>query len=203
MPSLMPNLAFKRTCASYAGLSHMRSATSIQLSILQFFCAAAFAQPTDHCTPMLAHKHLSSSAGNSSGFSVGIDARGQAGFSPAVLVTFTVPAGAPPAQFVGAIELKSSSGSQVLELRRAEYWLLGSAPRVATPVNGMPTLSPRDAKVDTLYRLFFGVPESAPPEFTLLLPSPVLEGEAVPVPPLRFRRAEGKGDSYYAPHNEA
>jgi len=193
MPNLMPNLAFKRTCASYAGLSHMRPATSIQLSILQFFCAAAFAQPTDHCTPMLAHKHLSSLAGNSSGFSVGIDARGQAGFSPAVLVTFTVPAGAPPAQFVGAIELKSSTGSQVLELRRAEYWLLGSAPRVATPVNGMPTLSPRDAKVDTLYRLFFGVPESAPPEFTLLLPSPVLEGEAVPVPQLRFRRAEGKG----------
>jgi hypothetical protein len=171
----------------------MNTATVLCLAAAQFFCSMASAQSAQECVPMLSYMHRASLAEEALSFSVGADIRGQAGFAPAVVITFTVPAGALPVQFAGPVVLTGNGTSATLELRRAEYWLLGRATRAAIPVAASSTLESRDPRVSTLYRLFYAVPEGPTSEFTLHTPSPVLNGEAVPVPPLRFRRAEAKG----------
>ena len=154
------------------------------------FCGSVVAQEAvKGCTPVSAYTHRASLEEGTFRFTVSPDLRSRAGFSPAIALSLSVPAGEAPAEFSGQALLRTSTGEYRLSPARAEYWVMGAAPRTAVPLSLPAQFAPRSQSASTLYYIFYRLPAAVAAEFTLALEPLSYQGVKVTVEPLLFQRS--------------
>ena len=122
---------------------------------------------------------------------VATDLRGLAPVKPAIVVNILLPAGAAPLVASGAFTLGEGESRSVLELARAEFWVLGPGPRAASRLEGAEFLRSRSATRDTQYKLYLRVPPEAAERFVVGFPVWLSNQRPLAIPALAFRRTAG------------
>jgi hypothetical protein len=123
---------------------------------------------------------------------VGPDVRGLAGFSPALVITVSVPSGGASASMPSAPLGGTALASTPLELGRGEYWNMGTYPRASMPVVGHESLPPISERGATLYKFYFKAPLALGEAFEVRVPTLLYGNQQLAVPVVRFQRGSGK-----------
>lgn len=122
---------------------------------------------------------------------VATDLRGLSPIRPVIVVNVLMPASAPPLIARGSFFLGVVEPGRLLDVARAEFWVLGPGPRASTELADTGFLASRSEAFQTQYKLFLRVPPEAAERFVVSFPELLSASRRLTIPPLAFQRTAG------------